>query len=245
MSETASVTSDSDSSGMIVERDGDVLIVHLDDGKANALSARMITALSNALDQAEGDDTIGALVLHGRPGRFCAGFDLSVMRAGDIGAVVALVSDGGDLVRRLYGSSVPVVAASTGHALAAGALILLGCDLRIGADVDCKIGLNEVAIGMVLPNWALTIAKDRLSRRHLQLAVATAQVTAGVGAVDAGFLDTVVPESEVLPAAVAAAHGLAALDGRAYAGTVRALRGEVLATMAAQIAADRDALTAP
>lgn len=98
---------------------------------------------------------------------------------------------------------------------------------------------------MVLPNWALTIAQDRLSRRHIQLAVATAQVTAGVGAVDAGFLDSVVAEADVLTAAVAAAHELAALNGRAYAGTVAALRGEVLATMAAQIADDRVALNAP
>ena len=245
MSKVSDASQTSDNDGVTLERDGDVLIVHLDDGKANALSSGVIAAISAAMEQAEQDDTIGAVVLHGRPGRFCAGFDLSVMRGGDIGAVVALVSDGGELVRRLYCSSVPVVAASTGHALAAGALILLGCDVRIGADVDCKIGLNEVAIGMVLPNWALTIAQDRLSRRHIQLAVAAAQVTAGAGAVKAGFLDSVVPEADVLTAAITAAHELAALDSRAYAGTVAALRGEVLATMAAQIAEDRVALNAP
>jgi len=222
------------------ERIDAVLVVHLDDSKANALSTSMITAITDAIDQAEADDTIGAVVLHGRPGKFSAGFDLNVMRGGDVSAVVGLVSDGGDLVRRIYGSSVPVVAACTGHALAAGALILLACDLRIGADVDCKIGLNEVAIGMVLPNWALTIAQDRLSRRHLQLAVATAVVTAGAGAVQAGFLDSVVPEADVLAAAIAGAQQFATLNGRAYAGTVLALRGHVLDTMAAQLTSDRE-----
>ena len=231
--------------GVTLERRDSVLIVHLDDGKANALSSAIITALIDAIDQAEADDTIGAVVLHGRPGRFSAGFDLSVMLSGDFGAVVALVSEGGDLVRRLYGSSVPIVAASTGHALAAGALMLLGCDVRVGADIDCKIGLNEVAIGMVLPNWAITIAQERLSRRHIQLAVATAQVTDSRAAVDAGFLDSVVPEAEVLDAAVARAQELAALDGRAYAGTVLALRGPVLDRMAAQITADREAGSSP
>jgi len=228
-----------------IEHLDNVLVVHLDDGKANALSSAMIVAITDAIDQAEADDTIGAVVLHGRPGRFSAGFDLSVMRSGDWGAVAALVSDGGDLVRRIYGSSVPVVAACTGHALAAGALMLLACDLRVGADVDCKIGLNEVAIGMVLPDWALTIAQDRLSRRHIQLAVATAQLTAGAGAVDAGFLDVVLPDAEVLPAAIARATEFAALNGRAYAGTVLALRGTVLDRMAAQITADREAGAAP
>jgi enoyl-CoA hydratase len=227
------------------ERIENVLVVHLDDGKANALSFEMIAAISQALDTAEADDTIGAVVLHGRPGKFSAGFDLSVMRGGDFAAVVNLVSDGGDLVRRLYGSSVPVVAACTGHALAAGALMLLGCDLRIGADIDCKIGLNEVAIGMVLPNWALTIAKERLSRRHLQLAVATAVVSDGRGAVEAGFLDEAVAEAEVLPLAIARAAEFAALNGRAYAGTVLALRGDVLSTIAAQLTADREAGSSP
>ena len=127
--------------------------------------------------EAEHDASVTAVVLHGRPGKFSAGFDLSVMTGGDIPAMASLVSDGGALVRTLYGSSIPVVAACTGHALAAGALVLLGCDVRIGADVECKIGLNEVAIGMVLPDWAFTIAVDRLSKRHLQRAVATARIT--------------------------------------------------------------------
>ena len=222
-----------------VERRDSVLVVHLDDGKANALSSSMIGAIGAALDQAESDDSIGAVVLHGREGKFCAGFDLSVMRGGDISAMANLVCDGGELVSRLYGSSIPVVAACTGHALAAGALLLLGCDVRIGADVDCKIGLNEVAIGMVLPDWAFNIAIERLSRRHLQLAVATARITDARGAVDVGYLDEVAPVDAVLETAVARAAELAALNGRAYAGTVRALRGELLAEMATQIASDR------
>jgi enoyl-CoA hydratase len=227
------------------ERRDDVVVIHLDDGKANALSAEMIGAVSAAMDDAEADDTVGAVVLHGREGRFCAGFDLSVMRGGDLAAVASLVCDGGDLVRRLYGSPVPVVAACTGHALAAGALLLLGSDVRIGADIDCKIGLNEVAIGMVLPGWALTIAADRLSRRHLQRSVANGRVTDARGAVDAGFLDDVVPAEQVLDVAVARAAELASLSGRAYAGTVLALRGDVLERMATQITADREAGSVP
>ena len=228
-----------------LERRDAVLIVHLDDGKANALSPSMIASISAAIDMAKGDDTIGAVVLHGREGKFSGGFDLSIMRGGDLSAMVGLVSDGGDLVHKIYGSSVPTVAACTGHALAAGALVLLGCDVRIGADIDCKIGLNEVAIGMVLPDWALTIAEDRLSRRHLQLAVVTARVTDAKGAVDVGFLDETVAGADVLDTAAARAITLAGLHAKAYAGTVRAVRGDVLRRMADQIEADRAAGRAP
>ena len=228
------------SPAVTTERRDGVLICHIDDGKANALSKEIIAAIKQVILEAEADTEIAAVVLHGRNGKFCAGFDLSVMMGGDVAAVVDIVSDGGDLVRTAYGASVPVVAACTGHALAAGALILLGCDLRIGADVDCKIGLNEVALGMVLPDWALTIAVDRLSQRHLQQSVATARITSAHGAAEAGFLDEVVASDDLLDVAVARAAEFASLDRRAYARTIRKLRGEVLGAMESQVAADRE-----
>ena len=227
------------------ERIDQVLVIHFDDGKANALSTEIMVAIHAALDVAESDDSIRAVVLHGRAGRFSGGFDLGVMRGADFPAIVRLVSDGGELVARLYGCSVPVIASCTGHAVAAGALMLLGCDLRIGADIDCKIGLNEVAIGMVLPSWALTIADVRLSRRHLQLAVVNAQLSNGREAVDAGFLDQVVPAAEVLSTSIAAAAALAAtLQPAAYAGTIRAFRTATLDRMTEQFTADREAVSA-
>jgi enoyl-CoA hydratase len=234
------------SAAVTTERLDSVLVVHLDDGKANALSFDVIAAINAALDDAEADDDIRAVVLHGRPGRFSAGFDLGVMLGDDMSAIIGLVADGGDLVHRIYASPVPVVAACTGHALAAGALVLLGCDVRIGADIDAKVGLNEVAIKMVLPDWALTIATDRLSKRHLQRALANARITTPRDAIDVGFVDEVVPVDDVLDRAVSVAAELAAtLDPSAYARTIRAVRGGVLDQMAAQIAEDRRSLTSP
>jgi len=199
-----------------LERLDNVLVVHLDDGKANALSNAMINSITDAIDQAEADDTIGAVVLHGHPGKFSAGFDLNVMRGGDISAVVGLVSDGGDLVRRIYGSSVPVVAACTGHALAAGALILLACDLRIGADIDCKIGLNEVAIGMVLPYPALEVMRLRLTPSAYQQAVGLAKVFFGETALAAGWVDEIDMPDMVLSRAIEAAGEFATLQAGAH-----------------------------
>ncbi|MGB0112454.1 MAG: crotonase/enoyl-CoA hydratase family protein, partial [Ilumatobacteraceae bacterium] len=226
-------------------RDG-VLVVHLDDGKANALTFDIIATVTEALDEAEADDSIGAVVIHGRPGRFSGGFDLGVMLGDDLGSIIKLVADGGSLVHRLYGGSVPVVAACTGHALAAGALVLLGCDVRVGADIDAKVGLNEVAIKMVLPDWAFTISRDRLSKRQAQRALANARLTAPRDAIDVGFIDEVVPVDEVLDRAVALAAELAAtLDPSAYARTVRVLRGATLDLMAEQIASDRASTSSP
>ncbi len=221
--------------------DGSVLLIEMDDGKANALSASMIADISAALSLAESDESIGAAVLAGRDGRFSAGFDLSVMQTGDMSAIVNMVANGGELVKNLYGCDVPVVAACTGHALAAGALMLLGSDVRVGADGPFKVGLNEVAIGMTLPDRAHTIAFERLSKRHIQRAIANARITGPAEAVDVGFLDRVVAPDQVIATAIEEATTLSQLDGGAYRRTMAGFRKPTLDAMEQQIAADRSA----
>lgn len=222
------------------DHDRDVLVAHIDDGKANALSLALLADLHGVVDTVERDETVGALVLHGRPGCFSAGFDLSVVKGGDVDAGARLLGEGADLFRRLYGAPVPVVAACTGHAVAGGAFMLLSSDLRVGADVACKIGLNEVAIGFVFPAWAITLCEERLSMRHRQRAVMLAELTGAREAVDAGFLDIVVPADEVLPLAVSRATEYAAFTRAAYAGNVIAARGRVLDLLGEQVRRDRE-----
>ncbi len=222
------------------ERHDRVLLVRVDDGKANAFSVPMITALDAQINAAEADDNIGAVVITGNPRTFFAGFDLNVIQSGDNAAINELVTAGGALVRRVYGASVPVVAACTGHAVAAGALLLLGCDHRVGPDAPVKIGLNEVAIGLTLPRWALLIAQERLSRRHLQRCVANARLLNGASAVEAGYLDEAVSPDSVTERALEVAAELSeTLDARAYARTAQALRADLLTAIDAAIEQDR------
>ncbi len=213
-----------------------VAVITMDDGRANALGPDLQAALNEALDRAEGDETVSAIVLAGREGRFSAGFDLGVINSGDGGAIGAMVGGGGALVRRLYGGPKPVVAACGGHAVAAGALLLLGCDVRIGPDAPVKIGLNEVAIGLTLPGWALAAAHERLSLRHRQRSVVNAVLYDGRGAVDAGFLDEAVAPDAVLDRARSVAAELTQLDLAAYAATVDAFRRSVLDAIDADLA---------
>lgn len=219
--------------------DGTVALIQMDDGKANALSHSMIADIAAALSDAQNDESVVAAVLAGREGRFSAGFDLSVVQSGDAAAITDLVASGGELVRTIYGCGVPVVAACTGHALAAGALMLLGSDVRVGADGPFKIGLNEVAIGMTLPEWAHVIAYERLSKRHIQRAIANARITGPEEAVDVGFLDRVAPADEVVAVAIEEAAAMAPLDRRAYKATMKGFRKPTLDKMDAEIAADR------
>ena len=135
---------------------------------------------------------------------------------------------GMDLFVRQYEYPIPVVAACTGHALAAGAIWLMCCDVRIGADIEAKIGLNETAIGMVLPISVVALARDRLSPRHVHSSVLLARLYSPSQATDVGFLDWVEPEEDLEQAALAEATGLAeGLALKAFAGTRRVIRGPV------------------
>lgn len=228
------------SASVTLEWREDVAVITVDDGKANALSPAVIAAVNASLDEVDATGSANrAVVLRGREGMFSGGFDLNVMRSGDVDAISALVTSGGELVLRLFGSERPIVCACTGHAVAAGALLALGSHLRVGTGGDYRIGLIETAIGMVLPDWAVVIAEERLSRTQVQRAVVEARVYSPSEAKDAGFLDLVVPPEEVVRVATEEAARLGALEPLAYAGNASKLRGRAIARLTAAVAKDR------
>ena len=212
-----------------------IACVAIANGKANALSPAVVAQLDDAVTRAEdaGEEQVGALLITGAPGMLSGGFDLAVMRSGGAEAG-RLVTDGGALITRLFGSEVPVVIACTGHAVAAGALLLLGADVRIGAQGAFRIGLIETQLGMVLPQWAA-----ELSREHLQRATVGAEMYDPDGAARAGFLDAVVEPEALEAAAREAAKHWAELPRAAYRGQVHMNRGDVLGRLADVIAVDR------
>jgi enoyl-CoA hydratase len=217
-------------------------VVEMDDGKANALSDTMIDAVVAALTRAEAE--AGAMVLAGRPERFCAGFDLRVMMSGPDRAK-ALLQRGSELLMRLYGTSIPLVIACTGHALAGGALVVLTGDVRIAAAGAFKIGLNEVAIGMPVPVLAMELARDRLHPAALTRATLLAHVHSPDEALAAGYVDEVVAPDQVMPRALAEAARLAALGRAPFRATKERLRGRTIAYIRATMEDDVRALMFP
>ncbi len=212
-----------------------ICTITLDDGKVNCLSPQMLDEINGALDQAEKDGS--AVVLTGRPGKFSAGFDLAVVGRGGDEAVGMLIG-GFRLAERLLSFPMPVVIACTGHALAMGSFLLLSADYRIGADGAYKIGANEVSIGMTMPRFGVEICRQRLAPAHFHRAVITAEIYSPAGAVEAGFLDQVVPEDELIAAARDKATALAALSMPAHTATKLRAREEALKAVREAIEAD-------
>ena len=213
---------------MNYEQHGDVAVLHFDDGKANVVGHDFIAGMHRGLDQAEKDAR--AVVILGRPGRFSAGFDLEEIKKGQE-AARELVTAGARMMLRLFSHPQPLLGACTGHAIAAGAFMLLSCDTRLGTAGDFKLGLNETAIGMVIPVFGLELARARLSRRHLTAATIQARMFNPEEAVDAGFLNQVVSAEELQERTIEAAAQLAQYPTESYAGNKLALRESALERM--------------
>ncbi|WP_417623035.1 crotonase/enoyl-CoA hydratase family protein [Parasphingorhabdus sp.] len=216
-----------------VDIQNDVAMITMDDGKANAINFTVMEALNDAVDKAESDAK--AIVLTGREGRFSGGFDLGMMGSFNREDSVRLLDRASELVLRLYGGPLPVVAACNGHAIAMGVFLLMACDTRIGAAGDFKLGANESITGMTLPVFAVELARGRLSPLHQTRAMIQAFIYDPKGAVEAGYLDMLVEPDKLQEQAVGIAGQLAKLPGHAYAYQKSAMRKPALDAIRASI----------
>ena len=221
--------------------DGQVAVLTYDDGKANVYGPAGIAAIHEGLDRAE--EEARAVLLVGREGKFSAGFDLSVMTS-SVENMRGLVQAGAELALRIFTFPRPTVAACTGHALAMGAIMLLGFDHRVGADGPYKVGMNEVAIGMSVPHFAVELSRFRIpSRYYAEVLFGTVHTPAA--AVERGYLDEVVGPDEVVGRASEVAHQLSTLNSTAHAISKDLARGAVARDAGERLAADIATLGPP
>jgi enoyl-CoA hydratase len=222
-------------------RDG-VAVLGMDDGKANALSHDLVDQLVAALDRAESEAK--SVLMIGRPGKFCAGFDLRTMMSG-VEAARKLVRHGAEMYLKIFELSLPVVMACTGHAVAGGAVLLMTGDTRIGVEGPFQIGLNEISIGMPLPIFVQELAKDRFDPRRRVSATIHGTLYSPGDAVEVGYLDEVVAPDSLLEHAFDRAARLAKLPTEPYAATKRRMRASVVAHVRATLDDDMAQMTPP
>ncbi len=211
-----------------------IAIITLDDGKANALGFAMQAVLGQAFDKAAADAEVDVIVFTGRPGVMSAGFDLKVMKE-EPDRVNDMVTGGGVLLVQIFSCPKPTLIASPGHGIAAGGLLMLTADYRIGATGKAFYGLNETRIGMVLPPYGMDLARFKLSPRYLDAAVVGAELYAPEAAVEIGYLDEVVSAEKLMEAAMEKAKYLQGLDSKSYAVSKKIIRGTIAQKMADEL----------
>ena len=179
--------------GVSFEVNDGVARIGLDDGKVNVMSTSMLAAIGAAFDRAEKEAEI-VVLRSARPGIFSAGFDLKVFASGDIKGSLEMVKAGAELALRLMLHPLPTIGVMEGHAYPMGTFLLLACDVRLGAQGAHRMGLNEVAIGISPPGFAIELARSRLHPAWLNRTAVLGEMYGPEDALTAGFLDRVVPQ---------------------------------------------------
>jgi len=196
----------------------------------NALTAPLLVQLRQALDQAAQAADVRCVVLTGAGRAFSAGQDLAdphVAPSPDPGAAPRDLGHMLEqyyipLVLRLRSLPVPVVAAVNGVAAGAGANLALGCDLVVAAESASFIQAFS-RIGLVPDSGGTWLLPRLVGRaRALELAWLGDKLRAAE-AQAIGLIARVVPDAELMAAAMALAQRLAGLPTRALVETRRAM----------------------
>ncbi len=202
----------------------------------NALNRELLVALQQAIAEAT-DEGARGIVLSGSPGMFSAGVDVPALLGRERAEVRAFWREFFATCGVLARSPVPVVAAITGHSPAGGAVLSLFCDYRVMADGPFKIGLNEVQVGLVVPD-CIQFALRRVvgAYRAERLLVAGAMIESR-DALACGFVDETTAIDQVTTRALVWLRELTALPAHAMLATRALARAEL-----ARVYADIDTL---
>ena len=206
-----------------------IVTLTFDDGKANVVGHAFLDDINGGLDRAQAEAAT-AVILKGRDGMFSGGFDLNEFKKGPEQGL-AMVSRGFELLVRLYGFPLPLVAACTGHGIAMGAFIIMACDSRVGSRGNFKMSLPETAIGMELPPILVALTRSRINSAHLTRVALQSEVYNPESAVEAGFIDELVEPEELDDRTRAIAETLARLPRAQYAANKLLIRADTLQAM--------------
>jgi len=174
--------------------------------RLNAFGAQMRAEFDEALVMAERDEPVRVVIVTGAGRAFCAGADVKEW-AGGTGPLEAPHAPNPPNEHGTLDLIKPMVAAINGYCLGAGLnLVATRCDIRI-AGQSAQFGMPEVARGTI--SRTVPFALEGLSRAFLAELLYTGDNVSAERALQAGLLNAVVPDDEVMAAAIRMAERIA------------------------------------
>lgn len=220
---------------------GDVRELRMNRPPVNAFSLEFLAALREAIDRATKE--VGGIVLSGSPGRFSAGFDLPLLLGLNREEITKTWRELYAVLRTIAASSIPIIAAMTGHAIAGGAVIAMYCDRRIMASGDYKIGLNEVQVGIPLPPIVVACLKRLVGPRMAEYLAVMGPLLSPQQALECGLVDELDEPDYVVRRAVERCQQLVALPEAAML-TRRDARKDLVALFETATESEENSFTA-
>jgi enoyl-CoA hydratase len=210
---------------------GEVAVLQMAHGKANALDIELCEAIAARFRQLE-SATARAVVVTGQGRMFSAGVDLLRLSAGGADYVRPFLP----VLHRLYDTVFhfpkPVVAAVNGHAIAGGCVLACCADRRIAARGDSRIGVTELLVGVPFPPMAFEVMRFATPPAFFPELIMSGATYAPEAAQARRLVDEMVEPEALMERAIAAAETFAALPPAAFAMTKRQIRQNAIDRMA-------------
>jgi enoyl-CoA hydratase len=184
---------------VVLEKDGEIARVWLNrPHKKNAVTVELLHRLDEIIREVDSDPDLRVLILRGREGTFCSGFDLDELLADYVGTTtameVAVLS--AKVCDRLYSMNTPSVAVLEGHVTAGGFELMISCDFAVSAD-DAQIGdfhIRRALFGGAGPIYRLPRMIGIRKTKELML---TGKLLSGKEAVDFDLINASAPAEEL------------------------------------------------
>ena len=171
-------------------------VISLDRGRSNPINHQMVKELIACIQSLEGDDGIGGLILTGKPGFFSSGVDLIEVFDYDREKIREFWIDFFAMQKVLVSFKKPMVAAISGHSPAGGCVMAICCDCRVMAEGKFVIGLNEIPVGILVPEGIFHTYSFWLGQRKAYQYLMEGKLLNVGEALESGLIDEIcAPES--------------------------------------------------
>lgn len=178
-----------------------VAVLSLNRGRSNAINTEMVNELHQMIRNIENDDSIAGLIITGQDSFFSAGLDLIELFDYDEETIKSFWVDFLDLITSLVSFRKPMIAAISGHSPAGGCVLALCCDYRIMAEGKFRIGLNEVPVGIIVPENIFHLYSFWLGQANAYRFLLEGKLMKPEEALSFGLIDEVVNPESILHAA--------------------------------------------
>ena len=175
-----------------------VASITLDRGRSNPINHQMVRELTACIKDIEKDGDVGGIILTGKQGFFSSGVDLIEVYGYNEVQVKSFWTDFFELQRVLISFKKPLVAAISGHSPAGGCVLAICCDYRLMAEGEYIIGLNEIPVGIIVPESIFEVYAFWIGRQKAYQYLLEGKLIKVNGALKIGLIDEVCAADSLL-----------------------------------------------
>jgi len=205
-----------------------ILGIFLDRGKSNAIDTVLLKELIETLESNQENEAVQGAILIGKENFFSAGLDLITLFDYNVDQIREFWNLFLEATSLLASFPKPIAAAISGHSPAGGCVFALCCDYRIMAEGNFVIGLNEIPVGLIVPESIFQLYAFWIGRRNAYQNLLEGKLLTPNEAKAQGLVDDVVPANMLFNTATKKIKQISQLNQKTWRTSKLNFRKEII-----------------